>query len=255
MNDSLLEEALAALGLTPNAVTLYLQSYRVGRTTVGRLAQMVGMDRSSAHLAAAQLRAVGLLDEMPNGGRTLVWVKPPKEILTRLRIGMRKLRSQFDAVEDALPRLEAGYSEKDSLPVLQMFTGKDGLRQVVANILEHAEGEILLVTNQAAERQVFTRADHQEFIRERLRRGISIRALAVDTPEAAELVRTDGANLRETRIIQGEEAVPFQSETYIYGDMVAMLSFSEIVLGLLIRSADFAQAQRWMFERLWQESA
>jgi len=71
-------------------------------------------------LAAAQLRAVGLLDEMPDGGRTLVWVKPPKEILTRLRIGMRKLRGQYDAIEDALPRLDAGYSEKDSLPVLRL---------------------------------------------------------------------------------------------------------------------------------------
>jgi sugar-specific transcriptional regulator TrmB len=255
MNDRIIEQALAALGLTSNAVRLYLQSYRTGRATVGKLAQLSGLDRSSAHLAAGQLRAAGLLDEMPDGGRTLVWVRPPKEILTRLRITMRKLRGQFDSVEDALPELEAAYSEMGRGPVLQTYSGKDGLRQVVANILDEAEGEILLMTNQASERAVFTRTDHQDFIRERLRRGLSIRVLAVDTPEARELVQSDGLNLRQTRIIRDGDRVPFQSETYIYGDRVAMLSFSGTVLGFVVRSSEFAQAQRWMFERLWRECA
>src|SRR5262245_14448324 len=111
MNDRILEQALAALGLTPNAVKLYLQSYRSGRATAGRLAQLTDMDRSSAYLAVGQLRAAGLLEELPEGSRTLVWVKPPAEILTRLRLGIRRLRGQFDAVEDALPALMAGYSE------------------------------------------------------------------------------------------------------------------------------------------------
>ncbi len=253
MKENLIEEALTALGLTANGVSLYMQSYRTGRATVGRLAQEAGMDRSSAYLAAAGLRAAGLLEEMPDGGRTVVWVKPPKEILTRLRIAMRGLRSQFDAVENALPQLEAGYVEREAAPVLQVFSGKDGLRQVEANILEQARGEILLMSNQEAERLVFTRADHVEFIRERMRRELRIRVLAVDTPEARELVATDGQNLRETRLITGENEVPFRSETYIYGDCVAMLSFSEVVMGFVVRSADFARAQRWVFERLWKD--
>jgi sugar-specific transcriptional regulator TrmB len=254
MKDYVIDEALAELGLTPNAITLYRQSYRAGRATVGKLAQLCGMDRSSAHLAAGQLRVAGLLEELPDGGRTLVWVKPPKEILIRLRIGIRKLRSQYDSVEEALPELEAGYSETETRPVLQLFSGKDGLRQIVANIWDQARGEILLISNQTAERAVFTRTDHQEFIRERLRRDLSIRVLAVDTPEARELRGTDEGALRQTRIIKDEQAEPFRVETYIYGDSVAMLSFSEMVMGFVVRSAGFAEAQRWIFERLWREA-
>lgn len=251
--DHILQEALTELGLTPNAVSIYLQSSQTGRATVGRLAQLCEMDRSSAHLATSQIRSAGLLEEMADGGRTLVWVKPPKEVLTRLRIRMRKLRGYFDAVEDALPQLEASYQDRGALPVVQVFTGKDGLRQVESNILEHAEGEILLMTNQEAEQEVFTARDHQDFIRERLRREVFIRVLAADTPRGRELVASDGQNLRETRIIHNDGAIPFRSETYIYGNSVAMLSFSGAVMGFVVRSADFVQTQRWIFERLWRE--
>ncbi len=298
MNERIIEQALAGLELAPNAVALYLQSYRTGRATVGRLAALSGMDRSSAHLAATQLRAVGLLEEMPDGGRTMVWVKPPKELLTRLRIRMRRLRQQFDAVEDALPQLEAGYVAAKSAPVLQTFVGREGLHQIEANILEEARGEILLMTNQATERLVFNEADHREFITERMRRGLRIRVLAVDTPEGRELVRTDEQCLRQTRLIgngtmgstdaglvgtrragggagleslrdgaaavagagggsglSGTTEAPFESETYIYGDRVAMLSFGGMVMGFVVRSNDFAQAQRWCFEQLWKGAA
>ncbi|HVQ44438.1 MAG TPA: hypothetical protein VMT30_05735 [Candidatus Saccharimonadia bacterium] len=252
-HDHILETALSELGLTPNAIRLYLQSSRMGRMTVGRLAVLCEMDRSSAHLAAGQLRAAGLLEELADGGRQLVWVRPPRELLTRLRLGIRKLRTHYDAVEDALPRLEASYQEKGTVPALQVFSGKDGLRQVVANIMANAEGEILLMTNQESERRVFTRQDHQEFIRERLRRRLAIRVLALDTPAGHELAKTDGVNLRQTRVIRDGGATPFLSETYIYGDCVAMLSFHDVAMGFVVRSTDFAGTQRWLFERLWRE--
>ena len=253
--DQLLADALASLGLNPNAIKLYQQSYQTGRATVGRLAQLCDMDRSSAHLAAAQLRHAGLLEEFTEGSRTLVWAKPPRQILNRLRINMRKLRGHYDAVEDALPLLNASYSARESVPVVQVFSGKDGLRQIVANILEYAEGEILLMTNQTDERKVFTSQDHYDFIAERLKQQIRIRVLAVDTPEGRELLSGDAANLRQTRLIPGASEVPFRNETYIYGQSVAMLSFRDHIFGFIVRSPDFAQSQRWLFERLWQEVA
>ncbi|MBW4061746.1 hypothetical protein HJC99_04230 [Candidatus Saccharibacteria bacterium] len=250
-----LQTALAALGLTPNAIALYEQSFLTGRSTVGRLAALAEMDRSSAHLAATQLRGAGLLNEEVVGERTYIWVKPPKDVLVRLKIAMNHLQTQYESVEDALPALSAGYQAAEKLPVVQVFSGKSGLKQVVANVLENAADEILLFTNQAFEREVFSSADHRDFINERKRRGIKIRALAVDTTEGHDLQAADDDNLRQTRLISGETTVPFKNEIYIYGDSVAMLSFSGQVFGFVTRSADFAEAQLWAFERLWREAA
>lgn len=251
--DKTLTRALAELGLTPNAVRLYLKSFETGRATVGSLAQLCEMDRSSAHLAAGQLRSAGLLEELPDGNKNLVWVKAPKEVLTRLRIQIRNLRNHYDAVEDALPAMEAVYREKGSVPLMQVFSGKDGLRQIVGTIFANAAEEILLMSNQTAERQVFTPADHEDFIQERLKRSLHIRVLAADTAEGRALISMDGPNLRRTKILSTADTTSFHSETYIYGDCVAMLSFSAVIMGFVVRSKDFADTQRWVFERLWQE--
>lgn len=255
MDSQSLQNALATLGLTTNAIALYNQSYTEGRSTVGRLASLVGMDRSSAHLAATQLRERGLLNEEVRGGRTYIWVKPPKDVMVLLKLRMNELASRYDALDEALPGLMAGYAPSSVLPVVQVFSGKQGLRQVSANILDEGGNEVLLMTNQSFEREVFEPGDHRDFIAERLRRKLPIRVLAVDTPEAHDLIKTDAQHLRQTRIITDESAIPFRSETYIYGNSVAMLSYSGQVFGFITRSADFADAQRWMFERLWRELA
>ena len=243
------KEALASLGLPANAVAFYLQSFRHGKATIGKIAAACQMDRSSAYAAYRQLQAAGLLEEREEASGKVVWAKPPKTVLGKLRTDIRRLRQQYEDLEVALPELLAEYSPASAKPVLQYFSGHDGLNQISEDVLDHAQGEILLLSNQRLEKRVFNEVDHREFIRDRLQRGIRIRVLAPDTPEARELQKQDRRWLRETRLIPPPE--PFENETYVYGDRVAMLSFHDEALGFIVRSVDFAKAQRWMFEQLW----
>lgn len=247
-----LSDALGMLGASPNAVAFYLACYRGGKATVGDVARACKMDRSSAYLACEQLDALGLIERDASAARKTVSAKPPSAVLARLRTEMRRLRRHHDDVESAMPELLAAFASHASKPVLRFYAGHDGLKQIVDDVLEHADGEILLFTNQRTEKNVFSSADHQEFIRERIRRGVSIRVLAADTPEARAMRTSDASLRRETRIVEGE---PFTSETYIYGDNVAMLSFDTDVVGFVVRSKEFAAAQRWTFEQLWEKHA
>ncbi|MEI6511200.1 MAG: helix-turn-helix domain-containing protein [Candidatus Uhrbacteria bacterium] len=244
-----LKEALMALGATENAAAFYLACYRAGTSTVGDVAKVCKMDRSSAYLACDQLVELGLVETDASATRKTVTAKPPSAVLARLRTDMRRLRRHHDDVEESMQELLASYREQENKPTLRFFAGHDGLKQIVDDVLEHADGEILLFTNQRTEKNVFSQADHQEFVRERIRRGVSIRVLAADTVEAREMRDRDVTVRRETRIVEGE---PFTSETYIYGDNVAMLSFDKDVVGFIVRSRDFARAQRWTFEQLWR---
>ncbi|NBT37922.1 MAG: hypothetical protein EBT21_07435 [Actinobacteria bacterium] len=243
-----LKEALGALGATENAAAFYLSLYRAGTSSVGDIAKAIRMDRSSAYLACGQLEELGLVDGDATGPRKAVTAKPPSAVLARLRTDMRRLRRHHDEVEESMQELLASYREQENKPVLRFYAGHDGLKQITDDVLEQANGEILLFTNQRTEKNVFSSGDHEEFIRERLRRGVSIRVLATDTPEARTMSLQDKTVRREMRIVDGE---PFTSETYIYGDNVAMLSFDKDVVGFVVRSKEFATAQRWIFEQLW----
>lgn len=244
-----LKEALQSLHLSPNAVRFYLESYRTGPASIGQIALLCSMDRSSAYLAVEQLKEHGLVTEDLAGTRKKIAAKPPKTVLARLRTETRRFRRQAEAIEESLPALLASYAANEAKPILQFFSGVPGLHQVTDDVLEQAEGEILLLTNQATEKDVFSKADHEAFIATRLQRGISIRVLAANVPDAYELQKRDKYCLRETRVVDGE---PFTSETYIYADTVAMINFNREVMGFTVRSKEFAESQRWMFEQLWK---
>jgi len=245
-----LKDALKALGASPNAIAFYLASYAGGRQTVGDVAKAVRMDRSSAYLACDQLHELGLVERDMAAPRQVIFANPPKTVMARLRTEIRRFRRYHDAIEEAMPELLASYSDRTSRPVLEFHSGRDGLHKITEDVLEHANGEILLFSNQRTEKRVFTESDHREFIAERLRRAITIRVLAANTEEARELKKKDERSRRQTRIVEGE---PFTSETYIYEQNVAMLSFDQTVVGFIVRSKEFADAQRWMFEEIWKK--
>ncbi|MFA5993917.1 MAG: hypothetical protein WC823_03090, partial [Parcubacteria group bacterium] len=61
----------------------------------------------------------------------------------------------------------------------------------------------------------------------------------------------DNLSLRETRIIH-EKDIPFTNEIYIYRDKIAMLEFAQDTQGFIVKSKAFAEAQAWIFEKLWR---
>lgn len=246
-----IKSALKALGANNNAIKFFECSFTLGRSPISKIAQHIKMDRSSAYLACDELVSLGLLNVEVVRNRKIVWAKPPRSIISRLRTRIRQLKTQCLNIETQMPELLAAYEKSDSQPVLQYFSGKDGLRQITDDVLESAQGEILLYSNQAEEKNVFTDLDHKAFIKARKQNDIFIRVLAPDTPEAHNLKKTDSLSLRETRIIYDEE-IPFKCETYIYADKIAMLEFRDQIQGFIVRSEEFNHAQRWLFEKVWK---
>jgi hypothetical protein len=211
---------------------------------------MTKMDRSSAYLALKQLQEVGLIFEEKKGCKKNVCAQSPQVLLSRLRAKMRKFKNQCLIIEDELPNLLAEYSQKNDQPVLQFFSGHDGLKQITEDILDYCQKELLVFSNQKEEKRVFSGIDHKEFVKERMKKNICVRVLAPNTPEAWKLKEKDGVSLRETRIINGE--IPFTNEIYIYQDKIAMLEFVEEIQGFIVKSKAFSEAQTWIFEKIWK---
>jgi len=247
-----IKKALNLLGLNTNAIKFYLASFKHGLASVGDIAKLIQLDRSSAYLALRQLEAKGLIEEEKNSKRKKICARPPQAILSRLRSESRKLRNQCLDIEDQLPELLAEYKEKDKQPVLQFFSGLDGLKQISDDILESDSNELLVFSNQKEEKRVFNKVDHQEFVKARMSKNIKVRVLSPDTKEAQNLRKQDTRSLRETRIIK-QKNIPFTNEIYIYGNKIAMLEFVDEIQGFIVKSRAFHQAQKWIFEEIWEK--
>jgi len=241
-----LKQGLRGLQLSDNAQRLYLQSFQVGKSTIGRLASELSMDRSSAYLAVQQLNDLGLMKEDTIDGVRRVIASPPNAVERLLKKRGETLASFAEDIRKDEPTLLTDYKAKDQQVILQSFSGRESLRRITDDILSSPIMEVRIFTNQNAERKVFSANEHDDFILSRVRKGIQAYVLASDTKGAHLLQKYDDRELRETKIIK--ELRPIKNETYIYADKVAVLGFSNTIFGFIVQDKEFAELQKMLFD-------
>ena len=245
-----IEQALKQLDFSENAIKIYLQSFHFGRATIGALAKYISMDRSSAYLAVQQLIAQGLLKEDVIDGKKHVWASPPNIIEDLLKEQAKQLSDTARDIDKNLGELLINYRASNAKVTLQSFSGNSSLPRITQDILSNTISEVRIITNQNAERKVFSSSAHDDFIQSRVRKGIMAYVLAANTKGADLLQRYDERELRETKI--NINLKPLKNETYIYGDNVAVLGFSDTIFGFIVHDKEFAELQRLLFDHLFQ---
>lgn len=244
-----LKQILADLNLSELESKFYLASLDNGRASIGELAKKTGIDRSTAYFVAEELKNKGYLEEDYKKYKKQVFVKEPNYLLTVLKKQKEKFALREKELNDLLPQLSASYTKGDFKPVLRFYKGREGLQEIRDDIFSTDCQEILLYTNQKASEMVFSEKDRKDFIKRRIKHGISIKVLAVDEPAVQKLIGCDNKEIRETKLLPKDAF--FTAETYIYGYKVAMLDHSQETIGFIVKSSEFANAQRAIFMILW----
>ena len=141
-----LEQALKKLSLSDNAIRMYLQSFQLGRTTVGALAKHLGMDRSSAYLASTQLIEKDLMKEDLIDGKKHVWASPPETVETLLRKQAEGYSDVAQNISTHLGELSLQYRSINRPTLLQSFSGRSSLRRITQDILSSEISEVRIIT-------------------------------------------------------------------------------------------------------------
>lgn len=247
--DKTISDSLALLGLDRLSVRLLLAAYRKAPAGIAKIALSAKLKRSTAYLLSRQLIRDGLLltDQKKYGNK--VYPLDPEDLLRRVSARQRQFRRQEIELEEKLPEIKSFYQMSSLRPKVTLFEGNSGLLQVWKDILS-AKSEILLWSNQQTENLFFGSENHEKFITERLGKGIFIKVLATDTPEAAALRKNDAGFLRQTKILPPN--TKFSSETYIYDNKIAQLDYNKDVIGIIIESTPISAFHKANFELVWQ---
>lgn len=243
-----LKSILIELGLTSNEVKFYLTSFALGESTLGALAKTAKIDRSSCYLAFESLKQKGLILEDFKKYSKRVLVESPRQILRQLKNRKRKLKRQEIDLQELMPELMAQYSQKNIKPTIRFYQGKSGFQQIQEDVLSSGKN-ILLLTNQTAEKKFFNFQAHQKFIKRRIKNKQKIKVLAIKDKYSSQLQKDDKNELRQIKFLSSR--ANFTAETYIYGCKVAMFAHKREFVGFIIESQEFAQAQRAIFKEIW----
>ena len=243
-----IKESLLLIGCSEKEMLLYLAAYKIGTAPLNELAKAAKLQRSTAYVICGQLVEKNLFEQDHRNYKQKYTAVAPEKLIRMVEARKRRLGRSSIHLQENLAGLKELYGSKDTIPQVTTYQGKSGLVAVWNDILS-TEHEILLWTNQTMERRLFETKQHGQFIRERMRKQIPIRVLAVDTPDGRDLLVDDNKRNRHTKIL--DASAQFTAETYLYDNKVAIIDHTTDIVGVIIENKQIYEAQRAMFELAW----
>lgn len=250
--DKYLTDTLTLLGCSTKEIRFYMANFTLGAASINEIAKTAKLQRSTAYLVADSLIDKKLVfEDFKEYGKSLTAVEPAT-LLRMLRAKKRQLGRRELELDDHMDELQALYQAPEIRPRVRTFQGSHGLLAVWRDILG-AESELCMWTNQETESKLFTPEFHDEFIRQRIDKGLHARVLTVHNTKGVTLQAEDAANLRETRLLT--PGISFSAETYLYDSKVAILDYNHDIIGIIIESSQVHRAQQAMFDAAWQTAS
>lgn len=242
---------LQAVGLDSKQSRLYVAGLQLGTAPASDYAKSTGINRITTY---------NLLEDLVRKSYFTVikkmrakWYAPVAPEFVAL-----EARKNAEALERVLPELRSLQGAKYRKPRVRFFEGWEGVKHVYEDTLT-TSGELLNFANSGVVRKFWPLYD-EEYVDERVKRGIHLRGIAPDDTAGKRVHGEDRARLREIRLVPASE-FDFTNEINIYDHKVAICSFDsglrgdKDMFGVIIESKEVAETQRQIFEMAWRFAA
>lgn len=241
--------SLKELGLTDSEANLYTTSLSLGPATIVSLADHLNIPRPNVYKVIAGLETYGLakFSERKKFARTFV-VEPPTVVLQKLREKRTTVAHLDQSLVALMPDLLAQYHQGEAPTKVKIYQGQDQWMDLFFQILDETTDPISFFGSADAFIEMISWETEQEWIKERVKRGIPINVLLVPGKDAQTLKETDESQMRTTRLFHGK--TPFVTGFMLYANKVVIWQ-PRAPLAILIEDEYIVQMLKSIFETLW----
>lgn len=234
---------LTSLGLTEKEAKVYLALTELGTAVVSDIAHKADINRVTTY---------DILEKLKIRGMVSYYTK--KKIKYFSSIAPETLLEEFEKrtsdLRGSLPKFKTLTGEINH-PRIRYFEGLEGIKAIYADTLT-SKTEILNYSNSYEIRKKWPNYD-QEYVNKRAQKKIYLRGICPKDKAGETVHAQDKEYYREMRLIPSNQ-FDFTNEINIYDDKVAIISFKDELIGMIIESIEIANSQRAIFNMCWQFS-
>ena len=243
----MLSETLQKFGFSAREVKVYMALLELGTSPVSSVAEKSGIKRSTAYVLLDSLSKRGLVGTIDQDRIRLYNPAPPERLVNYLEDAAKKYSQLVGDAKDILPELKSIYSGVGPKPRIQYFEGDEGVETAYEDTLTSSEE----IRAYASIENMHKALPHYfpEYYKRRAGKGISIRAIFPDTPEARERVKYNVEEKRKAYLVP-KEKFAMSPEINIYDNKIVFMSLVE-KFALIIESNELANALKKAFELSW----
>ena len=245
-----LEDELTRLGLDRKEARFYLAALELGQASVRVIAERAGISRTNAYDVLARLLAKRTVTRVERGTsgpnqKFDVIAEDPVRLV-------QHVADQRNVAEGILPDLHSIYRGSAVKPRVRLYEGLEGIRTVLYDTLNCRSKHLLGIMSMRDLLDVPGRAETEEYIRQRVKAGVSLRVLRSPEKDVDDIWPSGASDLREVRFTP--PGVVFTMTTWVYDEKVAIVSSRRECFGMTIESEEFARMQENLFLTLWAVS-
>ena len=237
------DQMLEVFNLTGNETRVYLTLLQLGPSPVLVIARESKLKRPTVYLILDELLKKGVVALVPQEKKKLFIALSPERIA-------ETLERKTEEFKKILPELLAQWNTKTAKPVVRLFESKEGMLNVYREVVKDPRiQEVIAFLSLEAIPAEFDE-NYEIFIKLFKEKHVQGRELiSFSSPRHPYLEKIKRLPNYQARMTPPDTR--FSSDTFMYGNRVAIFSFQKH-FALIIESEDIAASFRSLFELAWQ---
>ena len=244
-----IQTILKNFGLKDKDIAVYLSLVELGPSPVRTVAAKSGVNRGTTYDILKSLIALGLVSYFQKSSHQYFAAESPEKILAAIDEKGRQLDVVKQQVQDSLPELKTLFEKQGGRPMMKLYEGKDGIRQILSDVLETVaklDDKTYYVYSSATIRKNVYES-MPDFSKKRIRKNIMVKTISLGA--GGQVVGLD-----ERKWLKGPKDLKATYEI-IYGGKVAHISldFAANPVGIVIENPEIYKTQKLIFEFNWEK--
>lgn len=245
-----IKKKLLEIGLSGKEADVYLATLKLGRGVASKIAREAHMVRTTVYDILGLLFDKGLVTLTGKEPKQEYVAESPDKLREYILSEVNKKQEDLKETESILiPELKSIHNVKNR-PKIMFYEGEEGMKRVYEDTLTSREP--IRAYASVENMHVGLPNYFPKYYERRAGKGIFIRAIVPDSPTGRERKSLDKHEMRETALVP-KNLFDFSPEINIYDDKVMIASWKE-KLGVIIKSAEIAEAMKKIYELAWSEA-
>ncbi len=249
-----MEKTLEKLGFRDEEIKTFLYLLENDEQTAGSLAKKTGLSRPSLYGFIRKLQNLGLVIESQKNGVKTFLASPKEKVSALFDEKIAEFENGKNIIEKAYAEILTGSGSIN--PKFQLFEGKDGMKQVLKDMLLYSNIETKAYWPIKSMIEILGEDFFYSLNKERIRQKMYTRVIwpEVQLVDIKKYPFMGGGEkfFREIRVAPKE--VAFSMGYWIYGNKVAFISSKKEAFGFIVESKEFVEMLTSQFELVWNAS-
>ncbi len=245
------QEILIKSGLNEDQSKIYETLLKNGVLPARKITLLTGIKRGLCYKHIDYLVSIGLIEKID---KKVALFAPfhPSRLIEKIQKEANSLKATESAINGSIGPMISDYNLTMGKPNVRYFEGEEGVKRVLEDSL-YSKEEILSYADITSINKYIPKIN-EWYIKEREKKGVTKRAVLLDTPEAQKILATYHRDITDIKIIK-LDTPPFQSIVQIYDNKVTHISLTdEMMIGMIIEDESLYKMQKALFEFTWKNA-